>query len=62
MPTQGRALTSEWGEFPGGLVAKDAVFSLLRHRADPWPSELLHAVGGTKKRKVPGDLEAQNPS
>lgn len=36
-------------EFPGGLVAKELLLSLLWHGIDPWPEELLHATGATKK-------------
>lgn len=31
--------------FPGGLMIKDLEMSLLWQRFDPWPQDLLHAVG-----------------
>ena len=35
-------------EFLGGLVVKDLTLPLLWHRFDPWPGELLCAVGTAK--------------
>ena len=38
-------------EFPGGLVVKDPVLSLLWLRFEPWP-ENWHTVGKAKKKKI----------
>ena len=35
----------------GGLPVKNSVLSLLWHRFDSWPRELLHAEGVAKKKK-----------
>ena len=35
-------------EFPADLEVKDMVLSLLWQGLDPWPQELLHAVGMAK--------------
>ena len=44
-------------EFPGGLAVKDSVLSLLWHEFNPWPRELPHAVGVTKKKKRETDFK-----
>ena len=36
-------------EFPGGLMVKDTVLSVLWHRFEPWPRELPPAVYVAKK-------------
>ena len=37
-------------EFPGDLVVKDLVLSLLWHRFHPWHQELFHAQGVPPKK------------
>ena len=45
-------------EFPSGLEVKDPalsllwLWSLLGHRFNPWPGELLHVTGAAKKEKI----------
>ena len=41
--------SSSW-EFPGGLVVKDLVLSLLWFRSSPWPGN-LHMPQAWKKKK-----------
>ena len=38
-------------EFPGGLVVKDSVLSLLWLRFDPWPRNFLMPLMWPKKEK-----------
>ena len=40
-------------EFPGGLVVKDPVLSLLWHRFSPWPANFHMPHMQPKKKKVP---------
>ena len=48
-------------EFPGGLVVKDLVLSLLWLGFYPWPRDLSYAVGIAKKRKEKKKKKDQKP-
>ena len=47
-------------DFLGGLAVKDSALSLLWLGLDPWPRELLHAMGSAKTKETKKERAQMN--